>query len=80
MVKLVAVSDKGRVVGESHPKSKLTDHEVDLIRHLHETARLSYKILGDKFEVSKGAIAKIVKCERRAVVAVRVKRVPITRR
>lgn len=32
----VFVNEAGRRVGESHPRAKLTDHEVDLIRQLAE--------------------------------------------
>lgn len=80
----VAIADNGRRVGESHPKAKLTDHDVDLIREL-ATQRddhgrvtkqgLSYTILARKFEVGKSVIQKIVECSRRAVPAVRFKRV-----
>lgn len=33
----VLVNEKGRRVGETHPRARLTDHEVDLIRELHES-------------------------------------------
>lgn len=80
----VAITEQGRRAGESHPKAVLTDHDVDLIRQLatqrDEHGRvvkpgLSYTILARKFEVGKSVIQKIVDCSRRAVVAVRYKRV-----
>jgi hypothetical protein len=56
-----------RSAGQSHPKAKLTDGEVDRIRNLAE-AGWSYNQLASAFEVSKGCICKIVLCQRRAVV------------
>ena len=73
----VAIAANGRRVGESHPKAKLSDHEVDLIRTLADEG-MSYRTLAVKFEVLKSVIQKIVKCDRRAVLAVRIKRVPVT--
>lgn len=64
--KLVAVNDAGLRIGEDHPNAKLTDAEVERIRSLHEAERMSYKLLAEKFEISKGAIAKICRYERRA--------------
>lgn len=83
----VAVAANGRRVGESHPRARLTDHEVDLIRELaperDEHGRLvkpglSYRTLAQKFEVCKSVIQKIVNCDRRAVLPVRLKLVPVT--
>jgi predicted DNA-binding protein (UPF0251 family) len=55
--------------GAAHPKAKLTDQEIDRIREMAE-AGWSYGQLAHAFEVSKGGIAKIVKCARRAVVPI----------
>lgn len=74
---LVAVNEAGRRIGESHPRAKLTDHEVDLIRDLIEDTvdpatgkvvlkGLSYGEVARKFEVSKGTVFDIVRCRRRA--------------
>lgn len=83
----IAVGDNGRRVGESHPKAKLTDHDIDLIREL-ATERdeqgkvvkpgLSYRTLAEKFETARGTIRNIVKCYRRAAIATRVRMVPVT--
>lgn len=53
--------------GAAHPKAKLTDQEIDRMREMAE-AGWSYNQLAAAFEVSKGGVAKIVKCVRRAVV------------
>ena len=37
--------------GELHPKARLTDHEVDLMRELFEGGGWSLRALGRKFEV-----------------------------
>lgn len=44
--------------GELHPKAVLTDHEVELVRQLHEQG-VGYKTLVKKFEVSKRSIRDI---------------------
>jgi hypothetical protein len=53
--------------GAAHPKAKHTDQEIDRMREMHE-AGWSYAQLAEVFEMSKGGVAKIVKCVRRAVV------------
>lgn len=65
MQKTVAVNDAGLRIGEDHPNAKLTDAEVETIRQLHE-AGMSYECIADKFEVSKWAIGRICRYERRA--------------
>lgn len=62
----IGVNAAGLRVGEHHHNAKLTDHDVDLIRRLHEDEGMSYRVLARKFEVSKGAIAGICRYERRA--------------
>lgn len=64
IVKIISVNEAGLRVGEDHPNSKLTNHEVDLIRYLRECG-MSYSTLSEKFEISKGAVAKICRYERR---------------
>lgn len=66
MQRTVAINDAGLRIGEEHPNAKLTDAEVEIIRQLHEEDGLSYKSLAEKFEISKGAVAKICRYERRA--------------
>jgi DNA invertase Pin-like site-specific DNA recombinase len=63
-MRLVAVNEAGLRIGEDHPNSRLTDAEVETIRQLHE-AGMSYKELAEKFEVSKWAIGRICRYERR---------------
>ena len=59
------VNDRGRVVGEDHHRSKLSDHEVWLICEL-KVAGLSYREIAIKFDVSKATIADVTKGRRRA--------------
>lgn len=77
MFKTVAINEAGLRIGEDHPKAELTDAEVELIRSLHEADGMSYSQLAEKFEQSKGAIAKICQYKRRAQFAVRIKAVPV---
>ncbi len=45
--------------GQGHAKAILSDHEVELMRELHEVDGWSYGRLANKFEVSKSAVASI---------------------
>lgn len=40
----------GHRMGESHPRARLSDHDVELMRRLHEEHGLGYGTLADKFE------------------------------
>ena len=77
MQKTVAVNDAGLRIGEDHPNAKLTDAEVERIRSLHEDDGLSYSTLAEKFEISKGAVAKICRYERRGQFVADFKAVPV---
>jgi len=48
-----------RNTGQLHPKAKLSDHEVELIRKLREDDHWTYGQLARKFEVSKNCIVRI---------------------
>ncbi len=61
----VPVNEAGLRIGECHHNAKLTDAEVELIRQMHEDG-LTYDQLAEKFEVSKWAIGRICRYERRA--------------
>lgn len=61
-IRIVSVSDRGQRIGEHHPNAKLTDHDAELIRQLHE-AGISMRRIGRKFEVSLGTIQRIVNYE-----------------
>lgn len=76
MQKLVAVNAAGIRVGEDHQNSKVTDAEVEIIRRLHEDG-MSYETLAEKFEVSKWAVGRICRYERRAQPPVNFKRVHV---
>ena len=76
MQKTVAVNEAGLRIGEDHPNAKLTDAEVERIRSLHEGG-MSYETLAEKFEVSKWAIGRICRYERRAQTPVDFKRVHV---
>ncbi len=54
--------------GENHPRAKLTDHEVEMIRQLHEQG-VSYRKLAKKFDVGKSTVSSICRYRRRGRVA-----------
>lgn len=59
----IAVNEIGRRIGESHPKAKLTDRDIDLIRELHEGHGMGYKTIARKFETSPTTVAYICRYE-----------------
>ena len=70
MVKVVTVNGQGKRVGESHPKAELTDHEVELMREIHEEG-YGYRRLAKMFEVGKTTVRQIVRYETRCCSDVR---------
>ncbi len=54
--------------GETHPKAKLTDAEVDLMRSLYEDDGISLGTLSVVFETPKDTVRRICNYERRNVV------------
>lgn len=78
MQKTVALNEAGRRVGESHPRAKLLDREVQQVLDLLD-AGLSYAEVARKFDVSKSCIAHIATGRRRGQVVVRLVRVSVSR-
>ena len=66
MFKTVALNENCRRIGENHPRSKLTDEQVDRIRDLFEDHDLTYNQLAEMFQVPKTTIASICQYARRA--------------
>lgn len=62
--RMLAVNDLGLRIGESHPRAKLTDHEVDLLLALREEG-YSYSWLAVKLDISKAHVGRIVRGEQR---------------
>lgn len=71
--RLVGVNERGIRVGEGHQRSKLSDHDVELIRELAEDG-MRYSLIAAKFEISKGTVGRICRYERRGQTAIRFKR------
>ena len=65
--RLVPVNDRRRRIGEQHPRSVLTDHEVELVHRLREDG-MTLAEIARKLEVSKGCVGKIVSGYRRGQV------------
>ncbi len=51
--------------GQHHYKAKLTDHEVELMRKMHEEEKCSYNFLAKIFEVSKVHVQMLCTYRRR---------------
>lgn len=71
----ISISDKGKRCGQSHGQAKLTDHEVELMRKLHESG-YGYKRLAKLFEISRSQAMRIVRYERRVATVAWVVGVP----
>lgn len=67
---LVGFSEFGKRCGASHPRSKLGEYDVELIRTLRSEHGLGIRELAEKFEVSPALISMICNYKRRAVAAV----------
>lgn len=52
---------RGRQQGETHSGARLTDHEVELVRHLHEIEGWGYKRIAKKMDSPKRTIRDICK-------------------
>lgn len=76
MQKHVALNENGRRVGESHPRAKLLDSEVDLVLELLADG-LSYAAVAGKMDVSKSCIAHIASGRRRSQTVARLVRVSV---
>ncbi|WP_417070809.1 hypothetical protein [Niveibacterium terrae] len=57
---------QGKCIGEDHPRAVLTDHEVELIRSMHEDEGFGYGRLAALFGVSKTCIQGVCIYRRRA--------------
>lgn len=75
--RMVAVNEQGYRIGEDHYNVKLTDGEIERIRHLREVDGLSYGKIARIFEVSEGSIVKICLYQRRNQFAARFKKIII---
>jgi DNA-binding NarL/FixJ family response regulator len=76
-VREIRLNETGRRIGESHPNTKLTDHDVELILALVDEG-LSYTAVAEKFEVSKSCIQHIVSGRNRGQWAARLIRVSVS--
>lgn len=56
--KHVRLNELGRRIGESHPRSKLADDEIELVLSLIDDG-MSYSQVAQKMDVSKSCIAHI---------------------
>ena len=72
---LIGLNEDGRRVGQSHPKARLTDDEVEKMRVLREGLRVPYHRLAELFEVSVFTVVKICQYARRNQVVFREKEV-----
>ena len=57
-----------RLSGLQDRRRKLTDEDIDVIRHRYETGQGSYRSLAQEFHVSKDTIARLVNPDREAYI------------
>lgn len=60
-MRTIGLSANGRVVGEHHPRAKLTFAKVEEMRHLRNEHGLTFKALGEHFGVSGRTAWQIVR-------------------
>jgi hypothetical protein len=77
MQRLVTLNENGRRIGQSHPRAKLLDSEVDQVLELLDSG-LSYAQVAAKFDVSKSCIAHIATGRRRGQCVQRTVRVSVS--
>lgn len=66
--RMVAVNDRGHIIGEDHPMARLSDEDVALMRALHDEG-LSSAMIARKFEVDRRTAHSIITYRRRAETA-----------
>jgi len=68
---IIALSERGRVIGESHPNAKLSNNEVESMRDDHEYNGLSTAQVANKYGQPFGTTKKILFYQSRAATAAR---------
>lgn len=66
----VAVNERGLRIGEDHPRARLTNHDVDLMREMHGQG-MGYRRLAKMFGCSRTCVAVICRYEKRVQYPVR---------
>ncbi|MCY1201815.1 hypothetical protein D9M72_132860 [compost metagenome] len=69
MPRIVGMNEHGWRVGEDHPKATLTDHDVELMRQMHEQEGVGYKRLAKMFDASVAQARNICLYRQRAQTA-----------
>lgn len=79
MVRRVTIgfNDLGRRVGESHPKVKLSDDQVEAIRQLREDYKVPYRLICASVLVAKSTVEDICLYNTRGQMPIKTKRVLI---
>lgn len=76
MSNYVPVDEQGRRVGEHHPRAHWPDAVIDKMRAMHEDQGMSYPKIGIALGgISVNTVKKVCRYQRRARIAVRLKRV-----
>ena len=70
---MVAVNDRGHVIGQDHHRAILSDHDIWLIHSLR-AEKLTYKTIAQKMECSVSTVESICLGRRRAQIATGQKR------
>lgn len=73
----IGVNEDGMRIGEYHPRAKLTDREVEKIRHFREIEKMTYQQIAQIFEINRWAVGKICRYQLRNQFAVRFKKVVV---
>lgn len=60
----IAISERGRVCGESHPNARFSDHDIDLVFALSESG-MPQVLIAEKMEMSRSYVCMLLKYTRR---------------
>jgi hypothetical protein len=75
---LVGFSELGARTGETHPRAKLSDEDVELIRQLREEYKIPLGVLAEKFDCSFSLIGQICRYRKRVTPAVVMRKKKVT--
>lgn len=68
----VKINELGRRIGDSHPRAKFTDHEIEQMRWLRDQG-WTCRAIAVKFDAAFGYVAEVCRCAKRAQVVAEVR-------
>lgn len=63
---LIPLNENNCVFGETHPRTRIPDRDVDMLRDMYEEGAGSLRVLAAAFGISRSHAHRIVRCINRA--------------